>query len=305
MQKAQIVSSPRRRRTSRSTTLLEQPRVEVEAKGPARGPENAPVTIVEFSDFQCPFCSRAPPTRDQVMEKYGDKVRLVFRHFPLRSTRTRRRPPRPRCAPTTRASSGSSTTRSSPNQQKLAVAELKEKATRLGLDAAQVRRVPRLRQARRDGARPTWRDGDAAGVNGTPAFFVNGVPLGRAAVRGHRRADRRRDQARASAIQGRPPLQALILAGGSGARFLAGVAPPPSQAAPSLLGGRSLLRMSLDRLLPVLSPRASGSAPRATGEAVRHELPEVPPEQVLLEPVGATPRRNGWSLAEHAGSEAS
>ncbi len=63
--------------------LLEEPRVQVEAKGPSRGPEGAKVTIVEFSDFECPFCSKAEETVSQVMEKYAGKVRLHFRHFPL------------------------------------------------------------------------------------------------------------------------------------------------------------------------------------------------------------------------------
>src|SRR6267378_4192816 len=59
------------------------PRVEVAATGPSRGPENAPVTIVEFSDFQCPYCGREIPVVDRVMKEYEGKVRLVFRHFPL------------------------------------------------------------------------------------------------------------------------------------------------------------------------------------------------------------------------------
>ncbi|MBI4079000.1 MAG: DsbA family protein, partial [Candidatus Levybacteria bacterium] len=43
----------------------------------------AKVTIVEFSDFQCPFCARAYPTMNQVLDGYGDKVKLVYKHFPL------------------------------------------------------------------------------------------------------------------------------------------------------------------------------------------------------------------------------
>jgi protein-disulfide isomerase len=51
--------------------------------GPWAGGEKAPVTVVEFSDFQCPFCSRAADTVGDLKKKYGDKVKVVFRHFPL------------------------------------------------------------------------------------------------------------------------------------------------------------------------------------------------------------------------------
>jgi protein-disulfide isomerase len=50
---------------------------------PGFGPKDAKVTIVEFSDFECPFCSRAAAVASQIKEKYGDKVRFVFRQFPL------------------------------------------------------------------------------------------------------------------------------------------------------------------------------------------------------------------------------
>jgi protein-disulfide isomerase len=61
---------------------------EVQAKlagsgAPSFGPENAKVTIIEFSDFQCPFCTRAAAVAHQIKEKYGDKVRFVFRQYPL------------------------------------------------------------------------------------------------------------------------------------------------------------------------------------------------------------------------------
>ena len=64
---------------------LEPPRFEVEAMGPALGPDRAAVTIVEFSDFECPFCKRIYPTLNQVMDDYDGRVRLVFRQFPLHS----------------------------------------------------------------------------------------------------------------------------------------------------------------------------------------------------------------------------
>jgi protein-disulfide isomerase len=47
------------------------------------GKDSAPVTIVEFSDFQCPFCSRAAETVNEIKKKYGNKVRVAFKHFPL------------------------------------------------------------------------------------------------------------------------------------------------------------------------------------------------------------------------------
>jgi protein-disulfide isomerase len=68
----------RREANERHAVLLEQ------TEGmPSRGPAGAPVTIVEFSDFECPFCARVSSTVEKVLEKYPDQVRLVYRHFPL------------------------------------------------------------------------------------------------------------------------------------------------------------------------------------------------------------------------------
>ena len=64
--------------------LLPAPRLAVDVAGnPSRGPVDAPVTIVEFSDFQCPYCSRAIETLKKVEENYAGKVRLVYRDYPL------------------------------------------------------------------------------------------------------------------------------------------------------------------------------------------------------------------------------
>ena len=59
-------------------------RAEVSVDGaPSKGPAKAPVTIVEFSDFHCPFCRRVLPTLAQLESQYGEKIKLVFRDFPI------------------------------------------------------------------------------------------------------------------------------------------------------------------------------------------------------------------------------
>ena len=61
----------------------QQKLVESVAGLPTRGNPEAPVLIVEFSDFQCPYCARGANTVEQILEKYGEDVRFVFKHFPL------------------------------------------------------------------------------------------------------------------------------------------------------------------------------------------------------------------------------
>ncbi|HMI93344.1 MAG TPA: thioredoxin domain-containing protein, partial [Polyangiales bacterium] len=58
-------------------------KVPVTSAQPSRGPADALVTIVQWSDFQCPFCSRVEPTMDQILKDYGNKVRVVWRNNPL------------------------------------------------------------------------------------------------------------------------------------------------------------------------------------------------------------------------------
>lgn len=53
------------------------------AKEHIRGNKNATVSVIEYSDYECPFCARVHPTMKQIVETYGDKVNIVFRHFPL------------------------------------------------------------------------------------------------------------------------------------------------------------------------------------------------------------------------------
>ncbi|MBI3290957.1 DsbA family protein [Candidatus Falkowbacteria bacterium] len=58
---------------------------EVTSADHIRGNANAKITMIEYSDFQCPFCQRHAPTLSQLLDQYGDDIRLVYRHFPLTS----------------------------------------------------------------------------------------------------------------------------------------------------------------------------------------------------------------------------
>src|SRR5437763_12329482 len=77
--------------TAKSSVAMNEPqgagdgvdRVRVPDEGAVKGPMDAKVTVVEFSDFQCPFCSRVVPTLAQIEKDYGSKVRVSFRHNPL------------------------------------------------------------------------------------------------------------------------------------------------------------------------------------------------------------------------------
>ncbi len=75
-----------KQKEAQNQPLSTEARERIAAKGaPGFGPEDAKVTIVEFSDFECPFCTRAAEVVHQVRARYGDKVRFVFRQFPLPS----------------------------------------------------------------------------------------------------------------------------------------------------------------------------------------------------------------------------
>lgn len=155
---------------------LPQPRVQVAAEGPTRGPKNAPVTIVEFSDFECPYCGAAHDTVEQVMSAYAGKVRLVYRQFPLGF--------HPHAAKAAEASLCAADQGKFweyhdvlfKNQKKLDPADLKTHASAVGLD------TQKFGQCLESGDKKKAVDADQqagmqAGVGGTPAFFINGIFL--------------------------------------------------------------------------------------------------------------------------------
>lgn len=153
--------------------LLDPPRVEVAAEGPARGPEDAPVTIVEFSDFQCPFCSRVVPTLEQVKENYGDKVRLVFRQFPLDMHPNARKAAEASLCARDQGKFWEMHDEMFANQQQLGVANLKTMAADLELDAEQFNQCLDSGEYA-DEVAADMQAGVEAGVSGTPAMFING-----------------------------------------------------------------------------------------------------------------------------------
>jgi len=157
--------------------LLDPYRVPVEVgTAPVRGNPKAPVTIIEFSDFQCPYCVRARPAVARVREVYGDKVRFAFRHFPLEFHAQAEKAGEAAACAGEQGKFWEMHDLLWTNTARLQVSDLKAHAVTLGLDAAA------FSQCLDSGRYSHLVEGDLAagqgyGVSGTPAFFVNGRPL--------------------------------------------------------------------------------------------------------------------------------
>jgi protein-disulfide isomerase len=149
------------------------PKVAVDASGPSRGPESAPITIVEFSDFECPYCARAEPTVKEVLAQYPGKIRLVYRDFPLpMHTRAPKAAEAAHCAGD-QGKYWEMHEKLFANATKLEVGDLKGYAREVGLDAGKFEKC--LDSGEKAKVVETHRKaGEDAGVSGTPAFFING-----------------------------------------------------------------------------------------------------------------------------------
>ena len=150
------------------------PRIEVAATGPAKGPADAKVTIVIFSDFQCPYCSRSIATEEQIMKEYDGKVRMVFRNFPLSFHPMAEKAAEAGACANDQGKFWEMHDKMFGDQKKLMPDDLKATArTIAGLDGAKF-------DACLDGGSKKGlidvdqKAGSDAGVEGTPAFFVNG-----------------------------------------------------------------------------------------------------------------------------------
>jgi protein-disulfide isomerase len=159
-------------------TPPDPPRARVDPSvGFARGPREAPVTIVEFSDFQCPFCKNVVVTLKQVLAQYPERVRWVFRDYPIAGLHPE-------------AQRGHEAARCAGDQGKfwpyhdllfeqgpdVSPAALRQYAAQAGLDATAFGSC--LESGKHRAAVNTDIEaGTQLGVTGTPTFFINGVPL--------------------------------------------------------------------------------------------------------------------------------
>jgi protein-disulfide isomerase len=147
----------------------------VETPGAAAfGPANAKVTVVEFSDFQCPYCSRAANVVHQIKEKYGDKVHFVFRQFPLPMHQNAHVAAEAALAANGQGKFWEYHDRLFKNQQQLDRAGLEEQAKQAGLNMATFKKSLDEHKFA-----PTvdadMKLGESVQVQGTPSMFINGA----------------------------------------------------------------------------------------------------------------------------------
>ena len=186
----------RERRTAAANTLEERLRTELHVaiayepfrlqfnneKAPTLGKSEAPVTLVEFSDFQCPYCQAAAPTLKQVEQKFGDKVQIVYRQYPI----TNLHPFAFKAAEASLCANEQGKfwqmhDAMFADQKLLSVSDLKQTARRLGMNGKSFdscldsgRYVEQVQNDQKEGSR--------LGVTGTPAIFINGVSVEGGAV---------------------------------------------------------------------------------------------------------------------------
>jgi protein-disulfide isomerase len=151
-------------------------KVDVKPGDAIKGNPNAPVTIVEFSEFQCPFCSRVNPTIKKVMDTYGDKVRVVFKHNPLAFHKDAPLASEASLAAGAQGKFWEMHDALFANQRKLKRPDLEKYAAQIGLNLDQFNADLNSHKFK------AQVDADLAqarsiGVRGTPNFFINGKKL--------------------------------------------------------------------------------------------------------------------------------
>jgi protein-disulfide isomerase len=149
--------------------------VPVSARDHIRGPANAPVTLVEYGDYQCPYCGLANPIVDEIRRELGDGLRFVFRNFPL----TEVHPHAEHAAEIAEAAGmhhkfWEMHDMLYAHQRALDDQHLAEYATSLGLPASDIKRAL-AQHTYLERVRADFMGGVRSGVNGTPTFFINDV----------------------------------------------------------------------------------------------------------------------------------
>jgi protein-disulfide isomerase len=147
----------------------------VDGRDHVRGPANAPATLVEYGDYECPYCGLAHPIVKEVQRRLGHQLRFGFRHFPLNEIH-----PHAQMAAEAAEAAGAQNRFWEmhdllfKNQQALEDADLVRYATALGLDVTRFvnELADRIWEPR---VREDFMSGVRSGVNGTPTFFVNGI----------------------------------------------------------------------------------------------------------------------------------
>ncbi len=145
------------------------------------GPKDAPVTIVEYSDFQCPFCTRGYQTMKQVRDKYGDQVRIIYKHLPLDI--------HPEALPAAQyfEAIGMQDPAKAEKfhdmvfERQAELGQKKEKlldelAKEVGADVAKVKRDAKSKEVN-DRINADMEEAQKFGFSGTPGFLVNGVAV--------------------------------------------------------------------------------------------------------------------------------
>lgn len=155
--------------------FLKPPVVDVSAgEAPFKGPQDAPITIVEFSDFQCPFCKQVVSVLSQVLEQYPGRVKLAFRDFPIPSIH----PHAQKAAEAAHCAEEQGKFWEYHDllfakQDELPTENFVDYARSLGLEAA-VFQTCLESHRQKDRVEHNHADGMKVGVSGTPAFFING-----------------------------------------------------------------------------------------------------------------------------------
>ena len=155
----------------------EMPRISVSVgNSPFKGPENAKITIVEFTDFECPFCSRAHETIEQVLKEYEGKIKFVRKDFPLAFHKNAMNAHLAANCAQDQKKYWEYTEKLWTNKDKLEVDNLKAYANELGFNTQEFNTCLDS-QKYKSKIETDINEGQKYGVRGTPAFFINGKML--------------------------------------------------------------------------------------------------------------------------------